>query len=81
MLDEALVSPVAWVDRDEVFTAVDAWLADGSKPHALVLGPAGRGKSTALARWMVMACELRGATFVHLPIGRPLATYRSWRCL
>jgi len=72
--DEALLSSVAWVDREEVFIALNAWLADTSKPHALVLGRAGRGKSTVLARWMASASELRGATVVHLPIGRTFAT-------
>lgn len=43
--------PVAFGGRDSTLADLDRWLADDARPGALVVAPAGRGKSALLCRW------------------------------
>ena len=60
-------APVAFGGRDESLAALNQWLADPAVPYALMVAPAGRGKSALLARWSVQVAE-EGIDVAFVPL-------------
>lgn len=77
-LDEYLGVPLA--GRGEELRQLDAWLADASRPVALVASEAGRGKSALLAHWAARTT----ARVVFVPISLRFSTAlrgQAWKLL
>lgn len=66
--------PVAFGGRRAEADRLWSWLGDDAPPFALVLGPAGIGKSSMLARWATAAASLGFADVAYVPISETFGT-------
>ncbi len=60
--------PVPFGGREADLTSLDSWLADVETPYALLVAPAGRGKSALIARWCVDVAAQERASVVLVPV-------------
>ena len=61
--------PVPFGGRDADFSSLNAWLHDPlASPYLLLAAPAGRGKSSLLARWSVQLLATEDVSVVFFPV-------------
>ncbi|WP_437288996.1 hypothetical protein [Sorangium sp. So ce406] len=60
--------PVPFGGRDDALRSLDAWLAEGREPFALMAAPAGQGKSALLARWSARLVARRDIAVAFIPV-------------
>lgn len=60
--------PAPFGGRLKQIKELDSWLAQPSKPYALLVARAGRGKSALLARWVYEVAQQNRADVVFVPV-------------
>jgi nucleoside phosphorylase len=69
-------SPVPFGGRTDEIRALDRWLADPSKPYALLVAPTGRGKSALVSRWAQAVATDARVKVAFLPVSERFGTAR-----
>ena len=66
--------PAPFGGREEALAALERWLAAEGKPFALLVEPAGRGKSALLARWAARLASSGQADVAFVPVSQRFGT-------
>jgi hypothetical protein len=76
-------TPVPFGGRDAQLAALDSWLWNSPSQCALLVAPAGRGKSALLAQWAAVVASSGSADVAFVPVSNRFETPANrepWRC-